>query len=63
MEQTEAALDNVAHLHWADYLVIGIYFVGLLGIGYWVSHTILYFYPCECIMHIYSHRGKVKEIQ
>ena len=37
MEQIESALENAPKLHWADYLVIGIYFAGLLGIGYWVS--------------------------
>ena len=30
-------IQNGADLHWTDYLVIALYFAGILGVGFWVT--------------------------
>ena len=34
---TEDVLPDSIPLHWADYLVIAVYFVFVIGVGIWVS--------------------------
>lgn len=38
IESPENILENGANLHWSDYLIISIYFIGILVVGFWVKN-------------------------